>query len=111
MPVSSLQEMESNSSIDYRQVCETLQLENLQLKQELDQLSVSYDKDADVLYITEGKPRPTIGEIMENGVVVRRDSKTKKVVGFTIIDFIEHFTNAKPQKIPLKAHFLSLQAA
>ena len=38
MPVSSLQEMEINSSIDYRQVCETLQLENLQLKQELDQL-------------------------------------------------------------------------
>ena len=34
------------------------------VKQKNDQLSVSYDKDADVLYITEGKPRKAIGEIL-----------------------------------------------
>ena len=78
-------------------------------KQKVDQLTVSYDKDADVLYITEGKPRQAISEIMDEGVIIRRDPKTKEVVGFTIIDFTEHFVGAKPQRIPLKARFLALQ--
>ena len=80
-------------------------------KQKVNQLTVSYDKDADVLYITEGKPREAIGEMMDDGVIVRRDSKTRKIVGFTIVDFTEHFANDQPQRIPLKAHFSSLQAA
>ena len=79
-------------------------------KQKVDQLTVSYDKEADVLYITEGKPRESIGEIMNDGVIVRRDSKTREVVGFTIVDFTRHFTSAKPQRIPLKAHFSAMQA-
>ena len=79
-------------------------------KQKVDQLTVSYDKEADVLYITEGKPRESIGEIMNDGVIVRRDSKTREVVGFTIVDFTKHFTGAKPQRIPLKAHFSVMQA-
>ena len=78
-------------------------------KQKDDQLTVSYDKDADVLYITEGNPRETIGEMMDNGIIVRRDPKTKQVIGFTIVDFTEHFTNSKPQPIPLKARFSVLQ--
>lgn len=80
-------------------------------KQKIDQLTVSYDKDADVLYITEGKPRQTVGEMMDDGVIVRRDPRTKEVVGFTIVDFTEHFPNAKPQRIPLKARFSMLQTA
>ncbi|MBF0479930.1 MAG: DUF2283 domain-containing protein [Candidatus Omnitrophica bacterium] len=79
-------------------------------KQKIDQLTVSYDKDADVLYITEGKPREAIGEMMDDGVIVRRDLKTKQVVGFTIVDFTEHFATHKPQNIPLKAHFSALNA-
>ena len=78
-------------------------------KQKIDQLTVSYDKDADVLYITEGKPREAIGEMMDEGIIVRRDVKTKAVIGFTIVDFTEHFVGDKPQRIPLKAHFSSLQ--
>jgi len=61
------------------------------VKQKIDQLTVSYDKDADVLYITEGKPREAIGEMMDDGVIVRRDSKTRDIIGFTIIDFTGHF--------------------
>ena len=79
-------------------------------KQKTDQLTVSYDKEADVLYITEGKPREAIGEMMGDGVIVRRDVTTKEVFGFTIIDFTEHFAGNKPQRIPLKAHFSALQA-
>jgi len=80
------------------------------VKQKADRLTVSYDKDADVLYISEGKPRKVIGEMMKDGVIVRRDPKTKVVVGFTIVDFTEHFTNSKSQSIPLKAHFSMVQA-
>ena len=78
-------------------------------KQKIDQLTVSYDKDADVLYITEGKPRETIGEIMDDGIIVRRDSKTKEIIGFTIVDFTDHFSGSRPQRIPLKAHFETLR--
>lgn len=74
-------------------------------KQKFDQLRVSYDRDADVLYITEGKPRPAIGEMMNDGVIVRRDLKTKEVIGFTIVDFTEHFTEPHPQRIPIRARF------
>jgi len=80
-------------------------------KQKIDQLTVSYDKDSDVLYITEGKPREAIGEMMDDGVIVRRDSKTKEIIGFTIVDFTEHFSDAKPQHIPIKVHFSALQTA
>ncbi len=73
-------------------------------------LAIAYDKDADVLYITEGRPRKAIGEMVEDGVIVRRDPKTKAVVGFTIVDFMEHFTGTKPQRIPLKAHFSAVVA-
>ena len=80
-------------------------------KQKADQLTVSYDKEADVLYLTEGNPRQAIGEIMGDGIVVRRDSKTKKIIGLTIVDFTDHFKNAKSQRIPLNVHFSTLQAA
>ena len=79
------------------------------VKQKIDQLTVSYDKQADVLYITEGKPHESIGEMMDDGVIVRRDPKTKKVIGFTIVDFTQHFNSAKPQRLPLKARFSILQ--
>jgi uncharacterized protein YuzE len=80
------------------------------VKQKTDQLTVSYDKSADVLYITEGKPREAIGEMMNDGIIVRRDAKTKKIFGFTIVDFTDHFSGNKPQRIPLKAHFSALQS-
>ncbi len=74
-------------------------------------LKTSYDKESDVLYITEGKRRQSIGRIMNDGVVVRRDPKTKEIIGFTIVNFMEHFTGAKAQRIPLKAWFSPVHTA
>lgn len=53
-------------------------------------LSVFYDKEADVLYVSQGKPssRDETSE-MEDEVVVRRDRKTKEVRGFTILHFLK----------------------
>lgn len=48
---------------------------------------MSYDMDADVLYVSLGKPVKAIGRELENGVIERVDPNSKKVVGFTIVGF------------------------
>ncbi len=50
-------------------------------------LNWEYDEEADVLYISVGKPRPAVGTDIGDGVVVRYDDKKKQVVGLTIIGF------------------------
>lgn len=44
-----------------------------------------YDEEADVLYLSIGKPRKATGVDIGQGVVVRYDEKKKKVVGLTIL--------------------------
>jgi uncharacterized protein YuzE len=44
-----------------------------------------YDREADTLYISFGKPRAAVGVDVGEGVVVRYDEKAKEVVGLTII--------------------------
>lgn len=50
-------------------------------------LNWEFDEEADVLYISVGKPRPAIGTDIGEGVIVRYDDKKKEVVGITIIGF------------------------
>jgi len=61
-------------------------------KSENSGLKISYDKDADVLYVSIGPPKPAICETLDNGVVVRYNESTNKVIGFTIIDFAKRFS-------------------
>ena len=68
-------------------------------------LEVSYDNDADVLYISEGRPKEAISDMMENGVIVRKDPNTDKVIGITIMDFISHYSKSIPQPLPIKVDF------
>lgn len=58
-------------------------------------LRMSYDKEADVLYLSLGSPKAAISDIDENGIIVRRDPETKKVVGLTVVDFLLNFSSAK----------------
>lgn len=44
-----------------------------------------YDEDADVLYLSVGKPKKAVGVDIGQGVVVRYDEKQKRVVGLTIL--------------------------
>lgn len=62
-----------------------------------DRITVAYDKEADVLYMTEGKPRKAICQMLD--------------VGFTIVDFISRYSRARPRFLPIKAHFSLLQTA
>lgn len=49
-------------------------------------MEYDYDKDADVLYMSFGKPVPATSIEMGNGVLVRVDDGMD-VVGITMIDF------------------------
>jgi uncharacterized protein YuzE len=51
-------------------------------------LNWEYDEEADVLYISVGKPRPAVGTDIGDGVIVRYDEKKKQVVGITIIGLL-----------------------
>ena len=75
------------------------------------QINVAYDKDADVLYLSEGRPRKAICQMLSDGIVVRKDPKTSKVIGFTILDFISHFSKPRPRSLPFSGHFSVLRTS
>lgn len=51
-------------------------------------LNLFYDKEADVLYASKGKPSAEDeSSETEDEIVVRRNSNTGEVTGFTIINF------------------------
>ncbi len=55
-------------------------MEALKILEKPDSLGWDYDEEADVLYLTIGKPKPAIGE----GIVVRYDETEKQIVGLTL---------------------------
>ncbi|MBN2097562.1 MAG: DUF2283 domain-containing protein [Candidatus Omnitrophica bacterium] len=71
-------------------------------KSKINELKISYDKDADTFYLSLGSPKRAVCETLDNGVVIRRDSKSNKIVGLTVIDFEKHFSKYKPH--PLDTH-------
>lgn len=62
-------------------------MEALKILEGKPSLNWEYDEEADVLYISVGKPRSAVGIDIGEGVVVRYDEKKKEVVGVTIIGF------------------------
>jgi len=62
---------------------------------------MSYDKDADTVYISFGKPRKAISEEIDPYVIVRRDPKTKEMVGITITNFSKYFETKKRLSIEI----------
>jgi hypothetical protein len=57
----------------------------------LGQCELSYDRDADVLYVSIGTPRPAYTYEDEQGLLLRRDPNSGETVGVTILDYEEHF--------------------
>ncbi len=71
-------------------------------------LIFSFDKEGDVLDISIGKPRKAISEELKEDVFVRKDAKTKEIVGFMILNFQKRFKKlGEVEEIPLKAVFSS----
>ncbi len=54
-------------------------------------IAISYDKEADVVYMSF-EDIPAEAEEIEEGVFARYDPKSKKLVGFTITNFSKKFT-------------------
>lgn len=56
-------------------------------------LDIDYDKTADVLYVSFGKPKRAICVEVNDGDLVRVDPFTDRVVGVTILDFKRRYMN------------------
>ena len=69
-------------------------------------INYNYDKEADVLYASVGKPQPAKSIDYENGVVLRIDPNSKKYVGFTIINYMDRKKQGKLKRIP---HFKGIE--
>ncbi len=56
-----------------------------------DELKIVYDQEADVLYVTRGQPEHTDYVEYVDDLILRFHPKTKQLVGFTLVDFSQHF--------------------
>ncbi len=61
-----------------------------------DGMKIFYDREADVLYVTCGTPEFTDYVERSEDVILRLDPETKQLIGFTIIDFSQHFAKQEP---------------
>ena len=52
-------------------------------------MTIAYDKKADVLYISFGKPKAAVCIEKEVGVLLRLDPITDEIVGITILNVKE----------------------
>ncbi|MDX2076812.1 MAG: DUF2283 domain-containing protein [bacterium] len=55
-----------------------------------DVMQLSYDTDADILYLSIGNPRPAISREVGNDVILRLDPNTGDVIGLTILNLSTH---------------------
>lgn len=61
-------------------------MEALKMIEEKKDLQWDYDAEADVLYISIGKPEKAEGVDIGKGTIVRIDPNSNEIVGFTIIN-------------------------
>ena len=66
-------------------------------------ISIAYDKKADVLYMSFGKPSKAVGEEVNDGIFARYDPRKKQLVGFTVTNSSKKFT-AKHREIRIPEH-------
>ncbi len=60
-------------------------------------VAISYDRDADVMYLSFYNAKAEADEI-DDGVFARYDHKTRRLAGFTIVNFSKKFAR-KPREI------------
>jgi uncharacterized protein YuzE len=61
-----------------------------------------FDREADILYLSVGKPRPALSKEVGDDIVVRVDPKNQRVVGCTILNFTKRFGHMKAaESLPL----------
>lgn len=60
-------------------------MEAIKILDKKENLNWEYDEDADVLYISIGKPHKAVGVDIGEGAVIRYREETGEVVGLTLI--------------------------
>ena len=70
-----------------------------------DTLQYFFDKEADILYVSQGPPRADAdSEEVGDGIIARIDPSTQEVIGFTILNFLKRSSQAIPPTVlPFKA--------
>lgn len=70
-----------------------------------------YDQEADVLYFSQGRPSvKDISQEAEEDVVLRLDPKTRKIRGFTILNFNRRLQKKQsPISLPIEAQLLPVK--
>jgi len=66
-------------------------------------ISISYDRDGDVIYFTFGEPVEAVGEEIEEGIFARYNPQNEELVGLTIINFSKKF-GVKPKEVAIPIH-------
>lgn len=67
-----------------------------------------YDKEADVFYLSQGKPSAkSISQEISDDVILRLDPETKRVKGFTILNFNKRLKGNKNSiSLPIEVELL-----
>jgi uncharacterized protein YuzE len=60
-------------------------MEAIKILDKKENLNWEYDEDADVLYISIGKPQKAVGVDIGEGAVIKYREETGEVVGLTLI--------------------------
>ncbi len=60
-------------------------MEAVKILEKKSKIDWDYDEDADVLYLSIGKPQPAVGLDIGDGIVLRYDENRKELVGLTVI--------------------------
>ena len=69
-------------------------------------LRFAYDKEADVLDISLGRPKKAVSREIEDDFFVRLDPETDKVIGFSILNFEKWFKDIDDYRfVPMSAEF------
>jgi uncharacterized protein YuzE len=58
-----------------------------------------FDQKGDILEISVGKPKKAISEELGDDIIAHKDIKTKKLIGFTILNFTKRFKKMKSEEL------------
>lgn len=69
------------------------------MEQRFDEVQHDYDREADVLYISFGPPRPSVTLAVEDWLAIRVTPSAPQICGLTIIGFKRIFAKIRPDLI------------
>lgn len=64
-------------------------MDAIRILEKTSEVDWDYDQEADVLYLSVGKPRPGMGVDLGEGIVLRYDEKAGELIGLTLIGLRE----------------------